>query len=43
MTFAQRHVGPAAPERERMLAALGYATLDELTSAALPAGLAAGR
>ena len=43
MNFAQRHIGPGPAEREHMLATLGYGSLDELTSAALPPGLAAGR
>jgi glycine dehydrogenase len=34
--FVQRHVGPSQPEQQRMLAALGYRTLDDLTAAALP-------
>ena len=41
MGFVSRHIGPSPDERERMLAAVGYASLDELTAAALPAGLAA--
>ncbi|HYK32480.1 MAG TPA: glycine dehydrogenase (aminomethyl-transferring), partial [Streptosporangiaceae bacterium] len=40
MNFAQRHIGPSQAEQQRMLDAIGYASLDELTSAALPAGLA---
>ena len=40
MNFAQRHIGPDDASQQLMLAALGYASLDELTSAALPAGLA---
>jgi glycine cleavage system P protein (glycine dehydrogenase) len=40
MDFASRHIGPSAAEQERMLAAVGYASLDELTTAALPPGLA---
>ena len=40
MNFAQRHIGPDEPSQQQMLGALGYASLDELTSAALPAGLA---
>ena len=40
MNFAQRHIGPAQTDAGRMLAAVGYASLDELTAAALPAGLA---
>jgi glycine dehydrogenase len=38
--FAHRHIGPDDSDTQRMLAAIGYASLDELTSAALPAGLA---
>jgi glycine dehydrogenase len=41
MDFASRHIGPSAGEQERMLATLGYASLDELTRAALPESLAA--
>src|SRR6266487_572351 len=37
-TFAARHIGPSAEEQRAMLAALGYASLDEMTAAALPAG-----
>ena len=33
MNFAQRHIGPSAAEQEQMLAAIGYDSLDELTSA----------
>ena len=40
MNFAQRHIGPDESSQQQMLSALGYASLDELTSAALPAGLA---
>jgi glycine dehydrogenase len=40
MNFAQRHIGPSKPEQDQMLAAVGYGSLDELTGAALPAGLA---
>jgi glycine dehydrogenase len=39
MDFAPRHIGPSAAEQEHMLGTLGYASLDELTSAALPPGL----
>ena len=42
MDFASRHIGPSAGDTGHMLATLGYASLDELTTAALPAGLAAG-
>jgi glycine dehydrogenase len=34
--FAARHIGPSAEDQRAMLAALGYATLDDLTAAALP-------
>jgi glycine cleavage system P protein (glycine dehydrogenase) len=40
VNFAQRHIGPDEFSQQQMLTALGYASLDELTSAALPAGLA---
>ncbi len=40
MNFSQRHIGPAESDQQRMLAALGYSSLDELTTAALPAALA---
>ena len=40
MDFASRHIGPSAGDTGHMLATLGYASLDELTTAALPAGLA---
>jgi len=38
LEFASRHIGPSAEEQRAMLAALGYASLGELTAAALPAG-----
>jgi glycine dehydrogenase len=40
MEFATRHIGPSDPESIRMLAAVGYDSLDDLTTAALPPGLA---
>ncbi len=43
MTFAIRHIGPSGEQLERMLAAVGYASLDELTAAALPAPIATDR
>jgi len=43
MKFAQRHIGPSYDDQAQMLKSVGYASLDELTSAALPAGLAADR
>ena len=40
MNFAARHIGPSPDEQQRMLSAIGYASLDDLTAAALPPGLA---
>ena len=39
MDFSHRHIGPAEAGLGTMLEAVGYASLDELTQAALPAGL----
>ncbi|WP_030418688.1 aminomethyl-transferring glycine dehydrogenase [Streptomyces sp. NRRL F-5065] len=36
MPFAQRHIGPDAEARAKMLAQVGYGSLDELTAAAVP-------
>jgi glycine cleavage system P protein (glycine dehydrogenase) len=36
--FAIRHIGPSPAEQAHMLDRLGYASLDELTAAALPEG-----
>ena len=41
MDFAARHIGPSSAAQQQMLATLGYASLDDLTAAALPPGLAA--
>lgn len=38
--FAQRHLGPDADDRRRMLSRLGFETLDDLTAAALPTAIA---
>jgi glycine dehydrogenase len=38
--FSQRHIGPAETAQARMLNVVGYDSLDELTRAALPGGLA---
>src|SRR6202012_387526 len=38
-----RHTAPEGAGTQAMLAAVGYASLDDLTQAALPPGLAAGR
>ena len=40
MDFSQRHIGPAEVAQARMLEVVGYGSLDELTRAALPGGLA---
>jgi glycine dehydrogenase len=36
--FAVRHIGPTPTEQGHMLGSLGFSSLDELTTAALPAG-----
>ena len=36
--FAVRHIGPTPAEQGNMLGSLGFSSLDELTTAALPAG-----
>src|SRR5208282_6615424 len=36
--FANRHIGPSGAEQRHMLGGLGYSSLDELTTAALPEG-----
>ncbi len=38
--FDHRHIGPAEVGQARMLEVVGYSSLDELTAAALPAGIA---
>ena len=43
MKFAQRHIGPSEDDQAQMLKTVGYSSLYELTSAALPPGLAADR
>ena len=37
--FASRHIGPQPDERDKMLAALGLADLDELVDQSLPAAI----
>ncbi|HVW80200.1 MAG TPA: aminomethyl-transferring glycine dehydrogenase [Mycobacteriales bacterium] len=37
--FVDRHIGPSADERAKMLAVVGYGSLDELAAAALPAAI----
>jgi len=36
--FAVRHIGPTPAEQQHMLGSLGYSSLDDLTTAALPDG-----
>ena len=38
--FVDRHIGPAADEVAKMLAAVGFGSLDELTAAAVPGSIA---
>ncbi len=40
VAFADRHIGPGADEQAKMLAYVGYSTLDELSRAAVPASIA---
>nr|WP_034092425.1 aminomethyl-transferring glycine dehydrogenase [Streptacidiphilus albus] len=37
--FENRHIGPDADAQAKMLASVGYSTLDELTAAAVPAAI----
>ncbi|MGN6473972.1 MAG: aminomethyl-transferring glycine dehydrogenase [Mycobacteriales bacterium] len=37
--FADRHIGPVADERAKMLAVVGYGSIDELADAALPGAI----
>jgi glycine dehydrogenase len=39
MEFAQRHIGPSGGDQARMLEAVGYSSLDQLSAAALPSGI----
>ena len=38
-TFGARHIGPDGPERQTMLAAVGFDSLDALVDAAVPSGI----
>ncbi|MCI0687830.1 MAG: hypothetical protein L0Y54_11420, partial [Sporichthyaceae bacterium] len=38
--FAHRHIGLTAGDQDKMLAFLGYTSLDDLTSTAVPAAIA---
>src|SRR5690242_6039944 len=42
-TFAERHIGPDAREREQMLKALGVSSLDALIEKMVPASIRMGR
>ncbi|HEY8114556.1 MAG TPA: aminomethyl-transferring glycine dehydrogenase [Actinomycetes bacterium] len=37
--FAMRHIGPSADEQAKMLAHVGFSSLDDLTAAAVPTGI----
>ena len=37
--FADRHIGPRPDERDKMLAALGLGSLEDLVAQAMPAGI----
>jgi glycine dehydrogenase len=39
LNFESRHIGPSPADQERMLAATGHASLDDLAGAALPPGI----
>jgi glycine dehydrogenase len=39
LTFAKRHIGPAAEDQDKMLALLGHASLEALIDAAVPASI----
>jgi len=39
--FADRHIGPSRDEQAKMLAVVGYGSLDDLTAAALPSAIRA--
>ena len=41
MEYISRHIGPDRPEAQQMLRTLGYESLEELISAAVPAGILA--
>ena len=41
LDFRSRHLGPVGSDREQMLRAVGYETLDALADAAVPAGIRA--
>jgi glycine dehydrogenase len=37
--FVDRHIGPGPDDQAKMLAEIGYASLDELVNAAVPEGI----
>jgi glycine dehydrogenase len=41
--FARRHIGPSPDDRDRMLTAVGAASLDTLMDEAIPASIAVKR
>jgi glycine dehydrogenase len=41
-SFADRHIGPSADEQAKMLALVGYGSLDELIAAAVPEAIRTG-
>jgi len=41
--FAARHIGPGAAEQQRMLAEVGFGSVDELLAAALPESIRSGQ
>ncbi|HEY7939449.1 MAG TPA: glycine dehydrogenase (aminomethyl-transferring), partial [Acidimicrobiales bacterium] len=42
LPFSRRHIGPAPDDEAKMLASLGYASLDDLIADAVPASIAGG-
>ena len=42
LPFSRRHIGPAPDDEAKMLASLGYASLDDLNADAVPASIAGG-
>ena len=39
LPFARRHIGPAPEDQAKMLAVLGYPSLEDLVDAAVPASM----
>ena len=38
-TFVERHLGPSVADQAKMLSELGFATIDDLAAAAVPASI----